>query len=148
VLVFKDATKRELLIQKRSARMVHSPGVWGHSVGGHVRAGKTPREGALEELREEIFFGKRVPDAPVRFVTRYFHHDLPHNYEFLSVFEMVYPGPFSRGRKEVTKLKWIQMDELIQDMKRNPKKYAEAFHLVMQHYLAATRRTKRTPLRH
>ncbi len=143
ILVFRDRTKQELLIQKRSKRMFHSPGLWMHSAGGHVLAGTSVREGARQELQEELFFGQRAPEVPMRFVTQYLHHDLPHNYERLHVFEMVYPGPFSRGPKEVSRLKWVNVNELRADMKQHPEIYAPAFHLVFTRYLAAKRQKKR-----
>jgi isopentenyldiphosphate isomerase len=147
VLVFKDASRRELLVQKRSAHVVQSPNTWVHSAGGHVLAGKTAREGIKDELKEELFARGTLPDIPIRYVTRYFHNDLPNNYEFLSVFEMIYPGPFSFGKKEVAGLKWMGFGELLADMKQHPKRYAPAFHLVMKHYLAAKRAKRSLSLR-
>ncbi len=140
VLVFKDRTRRELLVQRRSATMNQHPGLLNHSAGGHVLAGKTPVSGARTELREELFFRRPLPRVSVRFVVKYFHHDLPGNYEFLNVFEAFFPGPFFPNPKEVQSVEWVPVLELKRDMRTHPKRYASSFHLVFKHYRAAMKK--------
>lgn len=140
VLVFKDRTRTELLVQRRSPMMKQQPGVLSHSAGGHVLAGMTARQGVERELQEELFFRRALPPLRIRKVTRYLHHDMPNNFEFLSVFETFYPGPFFPNPKEVAGTEWINVQKLARDLRVCPARYAPSFCLVFKHYRAATRK--------
>lgn len=46
--------KGEVVLQKRSPHKETSPSLWDISAAGHIRAGESPIEGALRELKEEL----------------------------------------------------------------------------------------------
>ena len=136
VLIFKDATKRETLLQRRSFKMDQQPGKWQHSAGGHILAGDTVDEGIHKELQEELFFNHPLPPIELKKITTFLNHDIPNNYELLTLYEAVYHGPFYFDPKEVEEEpRWIGWNELLVDMKNNPEIYTPAFHNIMREYL-------------
>lgn len=59
----------DMLIQQRSHGKSGWPDKWDFSIGGHVIAGETSREGAERELSEELGLSIRLSDAPYFTVT-------------------------------------------------------------------------------
>ncbi|OGE91153.1 MAG: hypothetical protein A2722_03970 [Candidatus Doudnabacteria bacterium RIFCSPHIGHO2_01_FULL_50_11] len=134
-LVFKDASKKEILIKRRSNSMIQKPGLWEYSAGGHVLAGQTPEGGVRAELQEELFEGRKLPKFVIRPVMKFFNNDIPNNKEILHLFEAIYPGPFFHGRKEVAAPpKWVKWLDLLADMRNKPEKYTPVFHNIIEHY--------------
>lgn len=127
-LIFKDTSKKEILLQRRSEKMKQEPRKWQHSAGGHTLCGDTPEECIKKELQEELFDNHTLPPFEIKKVTTFRLNDLPNNHELLTLFEVVYPGPFYFGKKEVAEEpRWIKWDDLMQDLQYNPKKYSQAF---------------------
>lgn len=138
LFLFKDASKRETLIHKRSAMMHHSPSQWQHAAGGHVVSGDTVYEGMRKEIQEELFHEREAPEIELREVCTFFNHDLPGNYEFLTIFEGMYPGPFFPNPQEIEgEPRWIEWNELMKNMKENPENYSNVFHNLIKEYMKA-----------
>ena len=136
LILFKDASKRETLIHKRSNETQHSPGEWQHAAGGHITSGDTVEVGMRKEIQEELFHNAHAPDFALREVSTFFNHDLLGNYEFSTIFEGIYPGPFFPNPEEIIgEPVWIAWDELLRDMRENPSQYSNAFHNVMGEYI-------------
>ena len=132
ILVFKDKTKKELLIQKRSQKMT-SPGKW-ENPGGHVQKGDTYFEAVKKELNEELFSGKSLPDLEIREVCRFLIHDYENNFEKHRLFETYCPGPFYLDHDEVSEVKFVNFDWLLGDIEKNPGKYSNAFKIQLKEY--------------
>ncbi len=141
-LIFKDDSRVETLLQKRSATMKQYPGLWQHAAGGHVLSGMTPEEGVRTELQEELFADRALPYFEIKKITSFHNQDIPNNNEILNLFEVIYPGPFYFDKKEVAEPpQWIAWDDLIQDMNVFPEKYTPVFHSIVKEYLSATKKT-------
>ncbi len=135
VLIFKDSSKKEFLLQRRSKSAAQSPGVWQHAAAGHVKSGDTLDDTARKELQEELFCGHTLPFLELRRLGSFFNHDLPGNYEIVYLYETIYPGPFFHSPEEVAEPpKWVHWDKLLVDMELNPNKYAEYFFAVIREY--------------
>ncbi|MBI4894802.1 MAG: NUDIX domain-containing protein [Candidatus Aenigmarchaeota archaeon] len=135
VLIFKDRTRREILLQKRSTDMEQDPGLWQHSAGGHVMAGETARKAAETEMKEELFAGMRMPDIKLRRVLKFANDNLAKNKEITTVFEAVHPGPFRHDRKEVgAKPVWTDLDFVLKDVRKNPGNYTVSFRNIIREY--------------
>jgi isopentenyldiphosphate isomerase len=135
-LVFKDTTRSETLLQKRSQNMSQNPGLWQHAAGGHVLAGQSVEQGIRTELQEELFAGHELPDFEIKKVGSFFNHDMPNNKEILNLFEVTYPGPFYFDDKELAEPPtWIRWTDLLKDLKDNPNKYTPVFHTIIKFYL-------------
>ena len=124
-IVFKDERRIETLIKKRSANMPQGMGLFEIAVAGHILSGYTPDK-AIEKETEEELLGKVLPKTiKIKQMGSYFNHDLPNNYEIAYLYEIIYPGPFFASEESDGKAFWIGWKELLEDMKKNPKKYAQ-----------------------
>lgn len=140
ILIFKDASRRELLIQKRSATVAQHAGLLQHSAGGHILAGDSTEKGMRRELQEELFFDHPLPDLSLTKIVTFFNQDMPTNREFLTLFETIYPGPFFYGPNEVAQPPhWVNWGDLLQDVKKEPDKYSPAFRKILEVYAAPSR---------
>lgn len=133
ILVFKDSSRGELLMQYRSATKDRDPHLWCQP-GGHVGTGESYQAAAEREVVEEIFHGVTVPKLTLSslFTIR---NDDPNDREFDGVFALEYPGPFSPDPEEVEKVEFFPVEKLAENVRQNPKHYTATFRLVFQEYL-------------
>jgi isopentenyldiphosphate isomerase len=140
VLIFRDRKKRDILLQKRSRKMKQDPGKWQHSAGGHVLSGDTPREAAMKEMKEELFSGISMPKIKLKKIVKFENDNLRNNHEISTIFEAIYPGPFSGKSEEVEGDPiWVNFDFVKKDIIRRPSKYTKSFRNVMRAYCRSTR---------
>ena len=110
-LVFKDDTRKETLIKKRSMLQPQEKGLFEISVAGHILSGYTPDK-AIEKETEEELLGKVLPKTiKIKQMGSYFNHDLPNNYEIAYLYEIIYPGPFFASEESDGKAFWIKWKE-------------------------------------
>jgi len=142
VLIFKDDSFRQTLLQKRSRSKDICPGKWAH-LEGHLLSGENYLQGAKREIEEEMFRGKKIK--------------LPHKLErlfkikcsldqdkvFITVYRTILPGPFLLQKEEVSRYKFIDIKELIKEMRSHPRKYTETGRLLFNHYAEAFLHGKR-----
>lgn len=136
ILIFRDKSRNETLIQRRSLRMAQHPGIWQHAAGGHILAGETADEGIRKELQEELFYNHNLPKFKIKKIITFFQNDFPNNRELLTLYEAIYPGPFFHDPKEVAEPPiWITWAELLENIKNNPTQFTPAFHNIIHAYL-------------
>lgn len=136
VILFKDSSKQEVLLQRRSMSVKQMPGLLQHAAGGHVVSGKTPDEGVRMELQEELFHEQELPEIELRKVTHFHQHDIPGNCEILHIYEGFYDGPFSPSPHELSgEPFWVDWEQLLLDIKEHPEKYTASFLMVLEEYL-------------
>lgn len=133
-MVFKDATKKEVLLQRRSMKMKQSPGLLTNSAGGHLKTGVSADDGMREELQEELFAGHELPALTITKIARFLNEDIPNNKEILNVYEVVWPGPFYFDAEELEHPpEWLLWDDLIADIKLHPEKYTKVLRNILMH---------------
>ena len=131
IFVFKDDSFQELLLTKRSKKVL-APGRIG-TPGGHVRTGETYLESAKIELEEEVFHEQELPKE-ISFEVL-FKMKVDADYEHLTtVFRVVYSGPFSNFPEEVEKSFFMNINDLLKDIKKNPDKYSRSFNVKIKEY--------------
>lgn len=136
VLVFNDKSREQILLHKRSMNMSQDPGLLQFAAGGHTNIGESPRDTALRELREEIFFNIDMPELQIKNIATFLNSDLPNNNELLTIFETFYTGPFSHNSEEVAQEPfWVSWDFLLSDIKKNSGKYTNCFKNVIKQYI-------------
>lgn len=133
VFIFND--KGELLIQQRAFEKYHTPGKWTNTCCSHPRDGETYEEGAIRRLQEEMGF-----TCPIEYQFNFIYkadvgqglteHELDH------VFKGVYNEEPVINPEEVAAYKWIDFDELQQDIQNNPEQYTPWFRIILKEYLA------------
>lgn len=134
IFIFKDRSMTELLIQKRNPHLKAEPGKFISSASGHVEAGETYEEGALREMREELFHKKELSDITLVPISTYPMTDRPTNHELVRLFYAFYPGPFFPDPEEVTRLDFVNLDKLRRDMGAHPEKYCVCFIRSMEEF--------------
>ncbi len=124
VLVF-DAAGR-VFLQKRSLRKDSSPGLWDSSCSGHVDSGEDYDTAAQRELGEEI--GLHLPAPP----TRWFRIEAcaETGWEFVWVYRLQHPGPFTLHPDEIERGDWFIPSELARRLAVEPAIFAVPFRLI------------------
>ena len=135
IFVFKDDSKKEILLMRRSSKSDQDAGRYCH-IGGHVPSGQSYEEAARRELNEEIFYG-HIMSKEIKFeaVSQHMYNDLPNNFEMTKLFYAIHPGPFFPDPFESSgELKFFDMDGLLAEIKNNPEKFTNAFRLNLEEY--------------
>lgn len=125
LLIFKDDSLEDLLLQKRSPNKKYYPDVL-CIIGGHVDSGESDIDAANRELKEELFYKIKMPKFNLEYMFNYNMLD-EYNNEFHKYFKVIYPGPFSLDLSEGTDYKFYNIDFLKKDVKENPEKYIWTF---------------------
>lgn len=101
--------KGEFLIQKRSSKCQHYPGVWSLTAG-RIQAGETPAEGCAREIEEEI--GLRIPVEELHHLEHLNREDGSHMiWDVFVTKRKIAPEEFCLDDREVDEVKWITGDE-------------------------------------
>ncbi|MCS6771420.1 MAG: NUDIX domain-containing protein [Kiritimatiellae bacterium] len=96
-----------LFLQKRASSKDIEPGKWDSSVGGHLRPGESPREGAQRELEEELGVRAVLGDPAYSYLWQ-----SPQETELVRTFVMVHPGPFRLQASELEDGRFWTMQEI------------------------------------
>ena len=133
VLIFKDKTFKEILIQKRSLLKEKNPGNFAFT-GGHLSVGENYLEGAMRELQEEMFHNQKLP-RDLKFQQLFkVKKTTDGDYEFMMAYSIVFPGPFSLDLEEVEKFYFEDIKELTKKVRTNPEQYTETCILLLEEY--------------
>ena len=115
--------RNELLIQKRAVDKYHSPGKWSNTCCTHPLPGDTPLITARRRLSEEMGLTATLTEAFTFTYQVDVGNDLTEN-EFDHIFFGVSNKNPNPNLAEVSDWSWVTIDELEQELIRNPKKYS------------------------
>ncbi len=114
------------LLQRRSLRKYHSGGLWTNAACGHPRPSETTEAAASRRLFEELRF-----TCPLSFVTKvHYRSALDHGmteHEMVSVYTGRYEGPIDPDPREADAIRWIEPEQLVQDMDDHSERYTVWF---------------------
>lgn len=131
--VFIVNQKKELLLQQRAMGKYHSPGLWTNTCCSHQRQGETSLSAGKRRLSEEM--GMEVP--------------------LKELFTFIYKAPFDNGlteheldhvllgfsedapninKEEVEDWKWVSIDTLFENIKKQPETYTEWFKIIFDRF--------------
>ena len=116
-------SRNELLIQKRAVDKYHSPGKWSNTCCTHPLPGDTPLITARRRLSEEMGLTATLTEAFTFTYQVDVGNDLTEN-EFDHIFFGVSNKNPNPNLAEVSDWSWVTIDELEQELIRNPKKYS------------------------
>jgi len=120
--IFVFNSKGQLLLQKRSPKKYHSGGLWSNTCCSHPRPGEKTLAAAHRRLKEEMGFDCDLKEVSTLRYKVEFENELT-EYEFDHIFTGKFNGEIKINKGEVEEFKWIYPDDLIADIKKNPKKY-------------------------
>jgi isopentenyl-diphosphate delta-isomerase len=132
--VFVFNNQGQFLLQQRAFSKYHSGGLWTNTCCSHPRKGETVLDAATRRLQEEMGFV--VPlDAQFSFIYfRKLDNDLI-EHELDHVFFGKFNGIPAINHDEVASYKYVDKEELIEDMKANPTNYTEWFKICFEEVL-------------
>lgn len=129
VFVFTPDYKK-VLIQKRSNKKLLFAGIWANTCCSHPKEEKPIEQEAQERLMEECGFS-----CPLKVITSFtYKADDPQGngteweYDTVLIGEADESTPLDPDPEEIAELKWIEIDTLRDDMKKNPGAYAPWLH--------------------
>lgn len=127
IFVFND--KQELLLQKRALKKYHSGGLWSNTCCSHPAPGEDLLESAHCRLIEEMGF-----DCELKKLFSFSYKTtlgcLTEN-EYDHVILGNFNGTPSPSPSEAADWKWVNLDELDLDLKKNPQKYTYWFQVAL-----------------
>ena len=124
---------KELMLQKRSLKKYHSPGLWTNTCCSHQRDGESNINAGMRRLKEEMGFSSELREInsfiyKVKFDNGLIEHEL----DYILVGE--YENDVEPNSQEVDDWKWIDLDEINDDIKTNPEEYTEWFKIIMDNH--------------
>ncbi len=123
-------SKSQMLIQRRSLGKYHSPGLWTNTCCSHPRKGETTIEAAHRRLEEEMGIAADLEKAfSFVYKTRLEHDLIEHEYDH--VFIGRFDGEPSINSSEVQEWKYMDIKEILSEIKRFPELWTEWFKIIM-----------------
>lgn len=116
----------KMLIQKRAEGKYHSAGLWANTCCSHPREGEVLEIAVKRRLLEETGIHCAVTELYTFIYMENFPGGLA-EYELDHVFVGEYHGDFIRNPEEASEMKWVDIDELAENLQKNPLKYAAWF---------------------
>jgi isopentenyldiphosphate isomerase len=133
ILIFKDESFKEILIQKRSLKKTVKPGKLSIPAG-HLSLGENYFTGAKRELQEELFHKQKLPSR-LKFEKLFKIKKFADNdYEFNVVYRIIYPGPFFNDPEEVEDSYFEDINETLSKVKKESREYTETTILLLEEY--------------
>lgn len=120
----------EVLLQLRAKDKLVYPDLWDVAVGGHVGMGESEVSSAVREIEEEIGLEVLEDQLTLYKIKPFNGSGLVANNEFIYVYTLPYNGGLEEltiQREEVQRLGLFNVDELAQNIRKNPQKYVPRY---------------------
>lgn len=128
IFVFNDAG--QMMLQRRALSKYHSPGLWTNTCCSHPRPGEDLQSATSRRIVEEMGFSCEMKEVFHFIYKAPFDHGLT-EHELDHVFTAKYNGDPVINPDEVEEWKWMEVDELLQDVKENPGNYTVWFKIAL-----------------
>lgn len=135
IFVFNDEGK--LLIQRRADHKYHCPGKWANTCCSHPKPDEDVLKAAHRRIKEEMGFDCSMKELFSFQYKAEFDNGLTEK-EIDHAILGKYNGNPDPNPDEVGDWKWIDPDELILDMDKNPEKYTKWFKISIEDVLKKT----------
>ena len=135
VLLYRKQEKNtEILLQQRGTKKPLWPLFWSNTICTHPIDGESTMDCAVRRLKEEL--GIHIDKRKIRYFFKLSYqaryNNLYSEHELDSVFVGEWQGDVHKDIDEVHDTRWIEMQELLKDMKEHPQKYTPWFHLLIK----------------
>ena len=129
--VFVFNQKGEMLLQRRALTKYHSGGLWTNTCCSHPRKGEDVDKAASRRLKEEMGFSCGLKEVFSFIYKTGFDNGLM-EHEFDHVFVGAYESEPKINPEEVAEYKWVTMEDLLKDVKKNPQNYTFWFKEILK----------------
>jgi len=128
VIIFNS--KNQMLVQKRSDKKKTWPGFWANACCSSPKKGEDVIDSAKRRMQEELGFNCELKFLfKFRYKAKY-DDDWGEN-EIDHVLQGGYDGPINPNEDEIDEIKFTNIEELKEDAKNNPDKYAPWFLIIL-----------------
>ncbi len=131
VFIFND--KNELMLQQRAADKYHSPLLWANTCCSHQRNGESNIAAGKRRLQEEMGFVCELEEKTSFIYKAPFDNGLT-EHELDHVMVGYYNEDPIINREEVESFKWMFIEDVKEDIAKNPKIYTEWFKIIFEKF--------------
>ena len=131
--VFVMNHKNELMLQQRALHKYHSPGLWTNTCCSHQRDGESSLEAGKRRLMEEMGFTTPLKETTSFIYKAPFDNGLT-EHEFDHVLVGTYNDAPVINPEEVADWKWMPLESVKEDIKKNPEQYTAWFNIIFDKF--------------
>ncbi len=132
VFIFDSNVK--LLMQKRAVNTYNSDGLWTNTCSGYPQENETIEEAVHRSLEEEFGFDCKL-DKLSEFYYRMEPGDVLYEHEYHHVYIGFYYGVPEPNNEEIMSWKWMNVFEILDELRNNPDKYMYWFRYTYRNVL-------------
>ncbi|WP_339917658.1 isopentenyl-diphosphate Delta-isomerase [Yeosuana marina] len=131
--VFVFNSKNQLMLQQRALDKYHSPGLWTNTCCSHQREGESNIQAGMRRLQEEMGFVVDLQESISFIYKAPFDNGLTeHEYDHIVIGK--YNGTPEINPDEVADWKWMSLEDVKNDMVKNPQLYTEWFKIIFEKF--------------
>jgi isopentenyl-diphosphate delta-isomerase len=123
----------QLMLQQRALSKYHSPGLWTNTCCSHQRLGETNLEAGTRRLQEEMGFKTPLKELFSFVYKAPFDNGLT-EHEFDHVILGYYDSVPIINHEEVANWKWMNLEEIITEIKTTPNNYTAWFKIIFDRF--------------
>ena len=131
--VFIFNKSNELMLQKRAHSKYHSPGLWTNTCCSHQRDDESNIEAGKRRLLEEMGFTTDLAETTSFIYRAAFDNDLI-EHELDHILIGSYENSPNINKTEVDSWKWMQLEDIKEDIEISPNNYTVWFKIIFQKY--------------
>jgi isopentenyl-diphosphate delta-isomerase len=129
--VFIYNSKNELMLQQRALTKYHTPGLWTNTCCSHQKLEESNIEAGKRRLQEEMGFSTELKETISFIYKAPFENGLTeHEFDYILVGE--YENGPQPNPDEVNDWKWMSLDDIENDINKNPNLYTEWFKIIFE----------------
>jgi len=129
VVIF-DSERKKILLQQRGANKVTWPLFWSNACCTHPLPGEDDERCAMRRLKEEMGFETSLKQL-FKFDYEAKYDEIWGEHELDVVFEGVYGGDVNPDAGEAAGYKWMEVSELVEDIKKNEDRYTPWLKIIL-----------------
>jgi len=133
--VFIFDSNGRMLLQRRALVKYHSGGLWTNACCSHPSPTESTEAAAHRRLKEEMGFDCDLSEI-FSFIYKTPVSGGLTEWEYDHVFVGKYNGKVKPDLNEIAEVKWVQVEDLMKDVRRNPSKYTEWLKLSLDKVVA------------
>ncbi len=129
--IFVFNSKNKMLLQKRAKTKYHCGGLWTNTCCSHPRSGESLEKATHRRLQEEMGFDCELKKIASFIYRAEFDNGLT-EHEYDHIFTGRFDGEPKLNSEEADDYKWISLEELKKEIKKNPESFTVWFKIAME----------------